>query len=108
MADNPNNVTVSPPGLTALGSPNFIIEAADGTLYLSVALLEYSESAAGGDAEKQAGVANVRRLFEEGVAQQPLRACVVSGPSAAAESLAPMDDTKPGVNTRPFGVNTNQ
>lgn len=106
MADNPDSVTVDPPGLTALGRPNFIIEAADGTYYLTVALLEYSEAAAGDDEEKKAGVANVRRMFEEGVRESPRRACLVVGPptSEAAGFAGPA----PGVNTRPFGVNTNQ
>ena len=107
MADSADTVTVGPSGLKALGRPNFIVEAADGTLYLTIAALEYSEAAAGDDAQKKEGVATVRRMFEEGVAQRALRACEVAGPAAREATGLEIDVDAPGVNTEPPGVNTN-
>jgi hypothetical protein len=107
MATSSDIVTINPPGREALGRPNFIIEAADGTLYLTVAVLGYSEAAAGDDAARREGVATVRRAFEEGVANAPLRACEVTGRGDAFAGPAPMDeDGPPGMNTDPLGMNT--
>jgi hypothetical protein len=106
MASNPDKVTVNPPGQDALGRPNFIVEMEDGFYYLTLAVVEYNEANTGGDARKEEGVANIRRLFEQGVAAKPLRACLVVAPAAPeAAGLAGLDGG-PGVNTRAFGVNT--
>ena len=108
MAGEADIVTVGPSGLKALGRPNFIIEGADRKLYLAVAVLEYDEAAAAGDAAKEEGVATVRRMFEEGVARQPLRACEVSGQADALAGPTLMDDGDgpPGMQTDPLGIQT--
>ena len=112
----PTDVAGNLPGLTALTSPNFIVEK-DGELYLAVAVLKYSEREAEAetDAElrqrKQEGVAQVRQMFEDGLKNGNLDACEVqfAARTASASMVAFGEGDElppPGMNTEPPGMNT--
>ena len=112
----PTDVAGALPGLTALTSPNFIVEK-DGELYLAVAVLKYSEREAAAEADpeikqrKQEGVAQVRQMFEEGLKAGNLDACEVQFTArATASSMVAFGEgdnlPPPGMNTEPPGMNT--
>ena len=117
----PTDVAGALPGLTALTSPNFIVEK-DGELYLAVAVLKYSEREAEAETDpelrkqKQEGVAQVRRMFEEGLSNGNLDACEVqfaaktARSSMTASSMVAFSEgdelPPPGMNTEPPGMNT--
>ena len=114
----PTDVAGALPGLTALTSPNFIVEK-DGDLYLAVAVLKYSERDAEAESDpelkrqKQDGVAQVRRMFEDGLKNGNLDACEVQFAAKTTASSASMvafgegdNLPPPGMNTEPPGMNT--
>jgi hypothetical protein len=98
-----NTVTVG--RVEALTEPNFIIEGADGVLYLAIAVLGYDERAAAGNAEKTEGVRIIREAFERGIADRQLRACEYHPPRPAGAQLEGFDAPE-GVQTEAPGVQT--
>jgi hypothetical protein len=108
----PESVAKHLPGLTALTSPNFIVEK-DGELYLAVAVLKYSEREADAERDpalkeqKKQGVAKVRRMFEEGLKASNLDCSEVKFAASASSILESGEgEPPPGMNTEPPGMNT--
>ena len=64
-------------GVECLADPSFIVEM-KGAYYVAVAVLEYDELQAGSNQTKRDGVGHVRRLFEQGYRDAPLRACPIN------------------------------
>ena len=93
-----------PQGLTVLHEPNFIIEM-DGELYLTVAVLKYSDREADAEPDpgrrqrKKEGVARVRQMFVDGINSPHTNLDCTEVQSG--EGSAGMNTEPPGMNTSP-------